>query len=124
MNNPFRVRPISRPRAALAFFLAAGLDAMQLALGPLGWTFADEIADVIGLAVFSVMLGFHPLLLPTFIIEIIPVVDMLPTWTACVGAVLILRGRAKAEDSGAVTPKESQPSSTRPSGQEGPIVDV
>ena len=107
MNNPFRARRVSRLRAALAMLLAAGLDAAQVAMGPLGWAFADELLDVLGLIAFSVMVGFHPLLLPTFVIEIIPVVDMLPTWTACVGAVLLLRGRAKNESSSVATPKEA-----------------
>lgn len=34
---------------------------------------------------------FHPLLLPTFVIEFLPVAGMLPTWTACVAAIVALR---------------------------------
>jgi hypothetical protein len=37
--------------------------------------------------------GFHILLLPTFVVELIPVLDDLPTWTACTIAVLIIRRR-------------------------------
>lgn len=124
MNNPFRVRPVSRLRAAMAILLAAGLDAAQVAMGPLGWAFADEVLDVLGLVVFSVTLGFHPLLLPTFVIEIIPVVDMLPTWTACVGAVLLLRGRSKVETSDTVTTKEPDASARKPTEPQGPVIDV
>ena len=40
-------------------------------------------------------LGFHWLLLPTFVVELFPAVDMLPTWTACVIAVIALRKRAE-----------------------------
>ena len=39
------------------------------------------------------ILGFHPLLLPTFIIELLPVADILPTWTGCVALVIALRRR-------------------------------
>ena len=124
MNNPFRARRVSRLRAALAMLLAAGLDAAQVAMGPLGWAFADELLDVLGLIAFSVMVGFHPLLLPTFVIEIIPVVDMLPTWTACVGAVLLLRGRAKNESSSVATPKEAEASPQKPGDSSGPVIDV
>jgi hypothetical protein len=35
-------------------------------------------------------------LLPTFAVEFIPVVDMLPTWTACVVAVIALRKRQQS----------------------------
>ena len=31
----------------------------------------------------SWVIGFHFLLLPTFVIELVPVLDDLPTWTAC-----------------------------------------
>ena len=39
------------------------------------------------------LLGFHPLLLPTFIVEFLPVTDLLPTWTGCVAVVVALRKR-------------------------------
>ena len=44
-------------------------------------------------------LGFHMLLLPTFVIELVPVADMLPTWTGCTAAVVMLRKRARAQAS-------------------------
>ena len=39
------------------------------------------------------ILGFHILLLPTFVVELVPLVDDFPTWTACVAAVIALRKR-------------------------------
>jgi hypothetical protein len=38
--------------------------------------------------VLSRIIGFHRLLLPTFIIELLPVADLLPTWTGCVAPVI------------------------------------
>src|SRR5262245_31995315 len=32
--------------------------------------------------------GLHPLLLPTFLVELLPITDMLPTWTGCVALVI------------------------------------
>lgn len=126
MNNPFRARTVSRLRMVTTLLLAAGLDGLQLALGPLGWTFLDEVLDVIGLVVFSLLLGFHPLLLPTFVVELFPLVDMLPTWTGCVGAVVMWR-RSKsvpqpkpAAKNADVTGSQSQP----PTEDKGPIIDV
>ena len=84
---------LTRRRIALALVLAALADALQIALGPAGWFFFDEIIDVIVMVAMTLLIGFHPLLLPTFIVEIIPIVDMLPTWTACAGAVVLLRRR-------------------------------
>jgi hypothetical protein len=91
MHTPQLTR--GRMLAALAVALAA--DAVQLALGPLGWTFADEIIDVFTMALLSWLIGFHMLFLPTFAVEFIPVVDMLPTWTACTIAVIALHKRAQ-----------------------------
>jgi len=89
----FRVPKLSRPRIILALAVAVMADALQLLLGPLGWTFADEIIDAIVMLLTVWLLGFHLLLLPTFVTELIPVADMLPTWTACTIAVIALRKR-------------------------------
>ena len=40
-------------------------------------------------------IGFDVLLLPTFVIEFIPGPDMLPTWTGCTMAVILLRRKAE-----------------------------
>lgn len=77
----------------LAYAIAIATDLLQLALGPFGIAFADEALDVVAAVATSRLLGFHPLLLPTFVVELIPVLDMLPTWTACVALVVALRKR-------------------------------
>ncbi len=89
--NLFRVPALSRGRILLAFAVAMATDVIQLALGPLGWSLFDEVIDVFAMAATTFLLGFHPLLLPTFLIELVPIVDMLPTWTGCVGALVLLR---------------------------------
>jgi len=122
VKNPFRARPATRARAATALLIAAGLDALLVALGPLGWTFADEVIDVAGLIALSLLLGFHPLFLPTFVIELVPVADMLPTWTACVGAVLLLRKRSAGQAAGGVNPTPA--SKTEMGKPDGPVIDV
>ena len=95
----------SRIRAAYA--VAIGTDILEFALGPFGWAFTDEILDVIALIATTKLLGFHPLLLPTFFLELVPVADMLPTWTACVALVVALRKRQTAaathRDNGSIT---------------------
>jgi hypothetical protein len=85
--------PLTRRRVGLAFLVAVATDALQLVLGPFGWAGADEILDVAAAALTIRLLGFHPLLLPTFVIELLPIADVLPTWTGCVAIVAALRRR-------------------------------
>ena len=77
----------------MAFAIAAAADGFQVLLGPFGWTFFYEAIDVFTMVAVSLLLGFHPVLLPTFVVEFVPVIDMLPTWTACVALVVALRKR-------------------------------
>jgi hypothetical protein len=91
MMKPAHHPTITRTKAIAALSVAVAADLIQLALGPFGWTSFDEFIDVVAMVTTWSLLGFHPLLLPTFILECVPIVDMLPTWTGCVGAVLLLR---------------------------------
>lgn len=81
---------LTRQRMVLALLVGLAADALQI---PLAVPPAPEIIDVIAAVLTFWLLGFHLLLLPTFIVEFIPVADMLPTWTACVAAVIALRKR-------------------------------
>ena len=96
-------------RVRLAYAVAVATDVLQFLLGPIGWAGADEILDVAASALVWRLLGFHPLLLPTFLVELLPVTDMLPTWTGCVAVVVALRRR--------------QQLGPQPPGQ-GPVIDV
>lgn len=91
-----RVPPLHTWRIAAAYAVAIGTDAAQLALGAAGWAFIDEGLDLAAMIVLAWLLGFHPLLLPTFVIEFIPVADMLPTWTGCVALVINRRRKQRA----------------------------
>jgi hypothetical protein len=86
------LRPKLTPtRVALAFGVALAADAVQLLLGPFGWFWPDEVIDVMAMVATTLLIGVHPLLLPTFVIEFLPIADMFPTWTACVASVVALR---------------------------------
>jgi len=103
--------PLLTPlRTRLAYAVAVGTDLLQLGLGPLGWYGADEILDVIATALTWWLLGFHPLLLPTFVIEFLPMTDILPTWTGCVALVVATRKR--------------QQTTIPPPPGSGPVIDV
>jgi hypothetical protein len=87
---------LTRSRIKAAYAVAIATDVLQFGLGPFGWAFFDEILDVVALVATTRLLGFHPLLLPTFIIELVPVVDVLPTWTGCVALVVASRNKQSA----------------------------
>ncbi len=99
MNPPekssrlFRKPPLTRTRIVLAQIIAVMADGSQLILGPFGWAFGDQAIDCAAMALTSWLIGFHWLLLPTFVTELIPLLDDLPTWTACTLAVIALRKR-------------------------------
>ena len=115
----FRPQPLTRPRVAFALAVALVTDALQILLGPLGWTFIDQVLDVLAMILTARALGFHLLLLPTFVVEFLPLVDMLPTWTGCVVAVLALRQREQRSTNPSPPPKVKP---TPP--DQGPIIDV
>lgn len=95
MNSPFRTPRLTRTRIFLALAVAIVADGLQILLGPLGWAFIDQAIDIVAMVLTMWILGFHILLLPTFVVELIPVADMLPTWTGCTIAVIALRKRAE-----------------------------
>lgn len=97
MFSPANAPLLTKGRVRAAYAVAIGTDLIQFALGPFGWAGADELLDVVAAAVEYRLLGFHPLLLPTFLIEFLPVTDMLPTWTGCVALVVSAR-RARQDD--------------------------
>src|SRR5438128_10842584 len=63
---------LTRTRVRSAYAIAVATDALQFALGPVGWAFADEVLDVVAAVAMWRLLGFHSLLLPTFVVEFLP----------------------------------------------------
>jgi hypothetical protein len=108
--SKFQSPILTRERVRLAYAIAVTTDALQLLLGPFGWAFADELLDVTAMILTWRLIGFHPLLLPTFALEFLPIADMLPTWTACVAIVVAIRKRQQAR-----MPPPPEP---------GPVIDV
>ena len=88
-------------RAAFALALAA--DAIQFGLLPLfGEGVLAPLNDALDLVVGILlvrMLGWHPAFLPAFVAELVPGLDLFPTWTAAVWFVTRMRSsRARKEE--------------------------
>jgi hypothetical protein len=108
MANRLLPPVLTRRRIWTACAVALVADGLQLVLGPLGWVGLDEAIDVLAMLLLSATMGFHPLFLPTFVAEFIPVVDMLPTWTACTMVVIGLRRKKSVPPTPAAAPRSTE----------------
>lgn len=86
--QPDAAAPRARARRRVAWVVALAADALQWVFLPLFWAgAASPFDDVLDLAVGVVLwrlLGWHWALLPALITELVPGVDLVPTWTAAV----------------------------------------
>lgn len=81
LQFPFTLSLVGSILSGIGAPLAGPLEALDLAL------------DVITAGIEIGLLGFHWLLLPTAMLEGIPLLDAAPTWTACV--LWVVRSRRK-----------------------------
>src|SRR5207249_1899013 len=103
-NTPMAQSKLTRKRVILAFGIAIIADLIQLPVTAATATgilavpgeVADFMVDCVVMIATSLCLGFHWLLLPTMFVEVIPGLDMLPTWTGCVALVTKIRRKEQA----------------------------
>lgn len=85
-------------RTRAAWIVAIVADALQIVVFPVfGGGFlsaASNALDFVVAAVMVVLLGWHLAFLPTVVAEVIPAVNLIPTWTAAVFFVTRTRKRA------------------------------
>ena len=86
-SHPAPGRP-SRRRVWAARILALVADGTQIALLPLVLGGAvsplNDVIDIVMAVALTGLIGFHWAFLPTFIAEILPFVDLVPSWTLAV----------------------------------------
>ena len=82
------LKTVRSPEHRKAWFVAIMADAIQIVGLPLfapgGLSPADTALDLATGAMLSHILGWHWAFLPTFAAELIPGIDLFPTWTAAV----------------------------------------
>lgn len=92
------MRPTSPRTLRLAWAIAIFVDALQLlfAAGTGGFaTFVDKPLDLVAMVLLWSLLGWHWAFLPTFVVELVPFVELVPTWTLAVWlATRVRRGPA------------------------------
>ncbi|HEX9185693.1 MAG TPA: hypothetical protein VGB87_01390 [Vicinamibacteria bacterium] len=81
-------------RVWIARALAVAVDLSQLALLPAELTPLNNGLDVATAVAMLSLVGWHWAFLPTFLAELVPFVDLVPTWTLAV--MVATRGRVGA----------------------------
>lgn len=101
-------KTLKSPEHRLAWVVAVAADAVQIAAFPLfaegGLSAADSLLDLIVAFVLIRLLGWHWAFLPTLAAELIPGVDMFPTWTAAVW--FVTRQRVKQGEPEILPPRD------------------
>jgi hypothetical protein len=79
------------PRLRVAMILAIAADLLQLVVFPMFVTGvmspADDVLDLGVAGVLSYLLGWHWEFLPSFLVKLVPGVDLVPLWTLAVANV-------------------------------------
>lgn len=114
INSLFRAPALTGPRIMLAMAVAMLADGLQFLLAGVGWFGLDQAIDFVAMVVISRIIGFHVLFLPTFVVELVPLLEDLPTWTACTAAVIVLRKREQ----------QNQPVPPKPAPPDKPVIDI
>jgi len=104
IESVVKIPKLTRSRITVAFAVSVIADALQFPINAATATgilampgeMADMALDVVVMVITSVLLGFHWALLPSFILEAVPGLDVLPTWTGCVGFVVWRRKQEEA----------------------------
>ena len=76
--------PLTPRRIWIARALAVLVDLSQVALLPAELTPLNNAIDVVTAAVMVALVGWHWAFLPTFLVELVPFVDLVPSWTLAV----------------------------------------
>ncbi len=89
-------------RIKLAWIIAAAADLLELVLFPAfiegALSPVNDALDVLVAAAMVWLLGWHWAFLPTFMAEMVPVIGLVPTWSAAV--FLVTRGRTPTTTGG------------------------
>jgi len=82
------VKIISANRIRIARVVAISADVLQIAFFPLlAEGFAsplDDALDVVVCAILTWLVGWHFAFLPSFIAKVVPMADLIPTWTIAI----------------------------------------
>ncbi len=102
--------PLTPRRILLARVTAGLVDLAQFALLPAELTPLNNFIDIATAVAMVALVGWHWAFVPTFLAELVPFVDLVPTWTLAV--LFATRGRAVTTQA---RPGDNGPGSGAPS---------
>ncbi len=96
---------LTKERIKLAYAIAIIADvpefpitgAEMTILGAPGGEAAASALDCIVMVAMTKLLGFHWAFVPSFLVEIVPGLDLLPTWVGCVAFVVWQRKKQQSQ---------------------------
>jgi hypothetical protein len=101
----------SSPRRIwLARIVAVLADTIQIAVFPVfvegAMSPLDDVFDLVVAGILTCLVGWHIAFVPSFIVKLMPVADLAPTWTA---AIFIATWKSKAQENSLPAPAQLQP---------------
>jgi hypothetical protein len=103
-------KSLKSPQVRLAWAVALAADAVQIAALPLfvegALSPADGLLDLAVAAILVRLLGWHWAFLPSLLAELVPGLDLFPTWTA---AVWYVTRNSYADAQGSSAPPSGEP---------------
>jgi hypothetical protein len=107
------IKALKLPEHRAAWLVAITADALQILAFPLfaegGVSPADGVLDIAVAAILTKLLGWHWALLPTLAAELMPGLDLFPTWTAAVFFVTRQRVRSAQSEEPEILPPGPAP---------------
>jgi hypothetical protein len=102
---------VIRPREyRWAWRVAIVADLLQVVAWPFfgegAFSAADVALDFVVATILSRLLGWHWAFLPTFVVELIPGLDLFPTWTAAVS--YVTRQRVRSQEPEILPPERAR----------------
>jgi hypothetical protein len=94
---------VTKKRVRLALALAMLADVLQLGILPLlaegviPYVIVNDVMDVVVAVAMILLIGWHWAFLPSFALELVPALNLVPTWTAAV--LFVTRGSRAASAS-------------------------
>ena len=111
-------RTLTRQARRTAWLVALAADIIQFVAMPIfgeGWASPlDDVLDLVVGIVLVRLLGWHPALLPALIAELVPGVDLMPSWTLAVA--VATWGRKEELSQGDASASSTPPAGSPPPG--------